>query len=146
MSNFRHHASTMRLSYFSPLPLGGEVAVSAAGEGVGTRVKRQISRSQRSTNPLPALRGRPLPKGEVKNLTKWHWSTTALLLFLVSTFGLNSVMAAQPEHPCKPFVAYSWRPNPDGHKNIIPFYWMMNGRDLADPSKAVAASLPAMRS
>ncbi len=129
----------MRLSNKSPLPPGGEVAVSAAGEGVGTQVKRQASCSGRSANPLPALRGRPLPKGEVKNLTKRRWLTTTLLLFIVSTFTLNSVTSARPEQPCKPFVAYSWRPNPDGHSNIIPFYWMMNGRDLADPSKAVAA-------
>lgn len=51
----------------------------------------------------------------------------------------EEVSVAPHEQPCKPFVAYSWRPNPDGHSNIIPFYWMMNGRDLADPAKAVAA-------
>lgn len=68
-----------------------------------------------------------------------------LIVFSFSTFAPaqthlpKDVSATQPEHPCKPFVAYSWRPNPDGHSNIIPFYWMMNGRDLADPSKAVAA-------
>jgi hypothetical protein len=139
MNSWRRHASTTRLSNQSPLPPGGEVAVSAAGEGVGTKVKRHASCSGRSANPLPTLRGRPLPKREVKNLTKRRWSTTTLLLFIVSTFTLNSVTAAQPEQPCKPFVAYSWRPNPDGHSNIIPFYWMMNGRDLADPSTAVAA-------
>jgi len=39
----------------------------------------------------------------------------------------------------RPFVAYSWRPNPGVHKNIIPFYGLMNRRDLADPSRAIAA-------
>ena len=72
---------------------------------------------------------------------------TLFVVAVLSVAGLAPVDAAEPvvsskdsrEQPCKPFVAYSWRPNPDGHSNIIPFYWLMNDRDLADSSKAIAA-------
>ncbi len=50
----------------SPLPLVGEVAVSAAGEGF--LIRNLASAIVFVVGPLPALRGRPLPKGEVNNL------------------------------------------------------------------------------
>ena len=114
MNSWRCLTSTMRLLNKSPLPLAGEVAVSTAGEGESSRSPKRARASRRLTNPLPALRGRPLPEGEVKKITNRHRSTTTLLLFIVSTFTLDSAPADErfrrsaksSEHLCKPFVAY----------------------------------------
>ena len=46
----------------SPLPLAGEVAVSAAGEGP---CREFVGGGRHHKNPHPALKGRPLPEGEV---------------------------------------------------------------------------------
>ena len=68
----------------SPLPLG-EVAVSAAGEGSPLIPALTQLQQNGPNNPLPALRGRPLPEGEVKQS-----DAVQLRILKNQTYGANT--------------------------------------------------------